>query len=562
MPRGGTLVVVPPHLIGQWKDELSRLAIDLDVLWLHRKNNFDQANSAEHYDAVVVTTSFLTNRNYVSRLNTALFRQLGMSHVIPSSHRTQRMGDMMRMARQCHRLDSRNLELELIRWDRVVVDEFLTAMKSPELEMLMRNLSCRTMWGMAPSVPEDTHLLNRCRGVLHSPVPRDPKPLAFASLPDFVQRCVVRYEPHDWVHRPPASVISHQVRLSDLEMLLSQTTNRWCALVGADTERAQVGNLKLSTPEKAHRDSILMTTNKIACLADRITTLDERVAHHGQHLQCLMQYSDLEGDEDHADSTRREISRIQGIQLRTLRVRDKCAEEHTRWESTHAFLSQGAPECSACPVCFSDYTDRDAESLRVSLVCGHSVCHSCYRAIKVSPTASLACPTCRCSVRNDEVRLVTSMAATLESEQQHKYGSKFLRMLEVLRELFKVGERVVIFTQCADQAKFLEVRLREAETICLAIEGPSHRRCQTLRSFQQTEASALVCMVDDVDGANLQCAAHVFFVDPITPEVEDRCLASVRRLGQERGVQVHRFVTQGAPAETAGQRDGAMGLGS
>ena len=270
-----------------------------------------------------------------------------------------------------------------------------------------------------------------------------------------------------------------------------------------------------------------------------------RVAEHQQEID--FQRRMVEEGQQNAMAAHIEITRIQGIQNRTLTIRHKCTEDRTRWESTHAFLSHGAPESSTCPVCWADYSDRDPECMRVALVCGHSVCHSCYRAIKVSPTAPVSCPTCRCPVRNDEELLVTSMAA----QQQPKHGSKLVLVLEVLRQLYNTGERVVIFTQWADQAKFLETRLKEAHTICFALDGPGHHRCRTLRSFHETEASSLVCLVDDVDGINLQCAAHVCFVHPVNPEVENRCLASVCRLGQKREVHVHRFIAQGTPEEAA-----------
>ena len=124
------------------------------------------------------------------------------------------------------------------------------------------------------------------------------------------------------------------------------------------------------------------------------------------------------------------------------------------------------------------------------------------------------------------------------------------RVLDVLQELCKVGERVVIFAQSPEQARFMGVRLGE-ELLCHILEGPSHRRCQILRSFHQTEASSLICLVDEVDGMNLQCAAHIFFVYPATSEVERRGLATVCRLGQENEVKVHRFIAQGTPEEAA-----------
>ena len=107
---------------------------------------------------------------------------------------------------------------------------------------------------------------------------------------------------------------------------------------------------------------------------------------------------------------------------------------------------------------------------------------------------------------------------TEETERQ-RWGSKLRRVLDVLQELCKVGERVVIFAQSPEQARFMGVRLGE-ELLCHILEGPSHRRCQILRSFHQMEASSLICLVDEVDGMNLQCAAHIFFVYPATSEVE------------------------------------------
>ena len=152
------------------------------------------------------------------------------------------------------------------------------------------------------------------------------------------------------------------------------------------------------------------------------------------------------------------------------------------------------------------------------------------------------------SHRGDET---TSIATGMKQR-----SGKLERLLELLEEILAGGERVLIFTQFAEMGHLLSTYLpRQTGRGVQFLHGgvPARWRDQMVRRFQEDENSPPIFILSlkaGGTGLNLTRANHVFHFDRWwNPAVEDQATDRAFRIGQQRNVQVHKFVTVGTMEE-------------
>ncbi len=144
---------------------------------------------------------------------------------------------------------------------------------------------------------------------------------------------------------------------------------------------------------------------------------------------------------------------------------------------------------------------------------------------------------------------------------------KTIRLLEMVRELREEGDRCLIFTQYAEMGFLLQRMLeKEMEEKVLYLHGGStklqrDRMVEEFQSEDQTRRSTNVGNNNDKGifvlslkaggtGLNLTAANHVFHFDRWwNPAVENQATDRAYRIGQNRHVQVHKFVCLGTLEE-------------
>lgn len=134
-------------------------------------------------------------------------------------------------------------------------------------------------------------------------------------------------------------------------------------------------------------------------------------------------------------------------------------------------------------------------------------------------------------------------------------SGKLARLTELLEEVLEAGERALVFTQFADMGMILQRYLRGAfgrEVLFLHGGLPRPRRDEMVRRFQGEAGPAVFVLSLKAGGTglNLTAANHVFHFDRWwNPAVEDQATDRVFRIGQTRGVLVHKFVCAGTLEE-------------
>ncbi|MCO5760223.1 MAG: DEAD/DEAH box helicase, partial [Chromatiaceae bacterium] len=133
---------------------------------------------------------------------------------------------------------------------------------------------------------------------------------------------------------------------------------------------------------------------------------------------------------------------------------------------------------------------------------------------------------------------------------------KLQRLQEMLEEAMAEGDSVLIFSQFTEVAAALERRLRQElhyPTFYLHGGTPRAKREDMIATFQDPEAEPAIFVLSLKAGGvgiTLTKANHVFHFDRWwNPAVEDQASDRAFRIGQEKTVFVHKFVTLGTLEE-------------
>ena len=143
---------------------------------------------------------------------------------------------------------------------------------------------------------------------------------------------------------------------------------------------------------------------------------------------------------------------------------------------------------------------------------------------------------------------------------EEKRSPKVERLLELLQEIREKKERSLIFTQYIEMGRLLQrVLEREGYGPVFYLNGstPKEQRDEMIARFQdpatpdeQRPSVFLLSLRAGGTGLNLTAANHVFHIDRWwNPAVENQATDRAYRIGQERNVQVYKFISLGTIEE-------------
>jgi SNF2 family DNA or RNA helicase len=135
-------------------------------------------------------------------------------------------------------------------------------------------------------------------------------------------------------------------------------------------------------------------------------------------------------------------------------------------------------------------------------------------------------------------------------------SGKLARLTEMLEEVLETGERALVFTQFKEMGDLLQKHLQETfgrEVLFLHGGVARAQRTTMVERFQSDPAGPRVFLLSlkaGGTGLNLTAANHVFHFDRWwNPAVEDQATDRAFRIGQQKNVQVHKFVCVGTLEE-------------
>src|SRR5260370_10580032 len=135
-------------------------------------------------------------------------------------------------------------------------------------------------------------------------------------------------------------------------------------------------------------------------------------------------------------------------------------------------------------------------------------------------------------------------------------SGKLARLEEMLAEALAAGDKALIFTQFAEMGKMLRNHLQETlgcEALFLHAVTPTNHSSAMVQRFQEDRRGAPIFILSLKAGGvglNLTAANHVFHFDRWwNPAVENQATDRAFRIGQQKNVQVHKFVCVGTLEE-------------
>jgi SNF2 family DNA or RNA helicase len=139
---------------------------------------------------------------------------------------------------------------------------------------------------------------------------------------------------------------------------------------------------------------------------------------------------------------------------------------------------------------------------------------------------------------------------------EDKRSGKLLWLIELLEEITAVGDRALIFTQFAEMGHLLRSYLQQwlgVPTLFLHGGSSAKQRKSMVERFQDDPDGPPIFILSIKAGGvglNLTRANHVFHFDRWwNPAVENQATDRAFRIGQQRNVQVHKFVCTGTLEE-------------
>ncbi|XP_072986407.1 DNA repair protein RAD5B-like [Typha latifolia] len=201
-------------------------------------------------------------------------------------------------------------------------------------------------------------------------------------------------------------------------------------------------------------------------------------------------------------------------------------------------------EVTECPICLESASDDP-----VLTPCAHRMCRECLLSSWRSPSGG-PCPICRNPLsRADLITCPTDSRFQVDVEKNWKESSKVTKLIKCLESIQKRGEKSIVFSQWTAFLDLLEIPLKRKNIGFLRFDGKlsQKRRECVLKEFSQSDDNLVMLMSLKAGGVglNLTAASNVFLMDPWwNPAVEEQAIMRIHRIGQKRQVQVRRFIVK------------------
>ncbi|XP_065861765.1 DNA repair protein RAD5B [Euphorbia lathyris] len=202
-------------------------------------------------------------------------------------------------------------------------------------------------------------------------------------------------------------------------------------------------------------------------------------------------------------------------------------------------------ENNECPICM-EYADDP-----VLTSCAHKMCRECILSSWRTPTTGL-CPICRTLLKKtDLITCPTENKFRVDVVNNWRESSKVSTLLECLEQIRSSGsgEKSIVFSQWTSFLDLLEIPLSRKGIGFLRFDGKlvQKQRERVLKEFNETKEKMVLLMSLKAGGVglNLTAASNVFLMDPWwNPAVEEQAIMRIHRIGQKRTVNVRRFIVK------------------
>jgi SNF2 family DNA or RNA helicase len=201
-----------------------------------------------------------------------------------------------------------------------------------------------------------------------------------------------------------------------------------------------------------------------------------------------------------------------------------------------------------CPICYNYVAN-------VITQCGHLFCRSCIiKCLKKKHQ----CPVCKIQVNPTDAHEIkiddSRFEPIINDEKILRYGSKLTKLLEIIKKITELGEKVVLYIQWSPLMNSIYTLLKENNIEACMVFGNTACQNMAIKKFKTTSMNVLLGSIDNT-GLDLVNANHLIFVHALTGEdymvkaAEDQAIARIQRTGQTKKVHVYWLITRGTIEE-------------
>ncbi|WOL00053.1 DNA repair protein RAD5B [Canna indica] len=495
--KGGTLIVCPMALLGQWKDELETHSVPgtLSVFVYYGGYRLKDLKVISEYDVVLTTYGVLASAYKTGLEGTSIF----------------------------HKID----------WYRVVLDE------------------AHNIKSSKTKVAQSAFALNsHCRWCLTgTPIQN--------SLEDLYSLlCFLHVEPWcNWawwnklIQKPYENGDERGLRLvkAILRPLMLRRTKDTKDKEGRPILVLPPANIRVIECEQseAERDFYDALFNRSKVKFDQFVAEGKVLHNYASILELLLRLRQCcnhpflvmsRGDtQEYADLNKlaqRFLDGSQSSQVPTRAYVEEVVEGIRRGEVTE------------CPICLESASDDP-----VLTPCAHRMCRECLLSSWWAPAGG-PCPICRRPLtKADLITCPSESRFQVDVQKNWKESSKVTNLIECLDSTRRSGEKSIVFSQWTGFLDLLEIPLGKRRMGFLRFDGKLSQRKReiVLKEFSESKDKLVLLMSLKAGGVglNLTAASNVFLMDPWwNPAVEEQAIMRIHRIGQKRQVRVTRFIVK------------------
>ena len=514
-----TLVIVPMNLPQQWVEEVSKFtqkAPRTITLTSVRDVRGLSLQSLLECDLVITTTNFMKCKTYVDALDEIMRKTLNTSD--KKAMRTiSAQRSCSRALRQMERTGIFPL-IELIRWDRLIIDEvhelYQHTACSKERLRLIKSIHAELHWGLT-GTPD----LSRSERVQSYYMFLSPKVCEDAEQHHH-HPCLQSAVEHRLLqnfsksHHEP-SHIGHMIVPTARERILVESYESLLV-----EERIMIASYFSSAEDQTainmkSIDEVCKIVHAQRC--DKIADLTEKIDEDTEALKLC---------ETREDSDASRSKKALGASIETLSSEKNSLERET------TFFKQRITNLKTfeCPICL------EAPSCVIAQ-CGHGYCMDCANRL-FSGQTNTQCPTCRANIDTK-----TTFEVSEEDDDNTRYGTKLCAACKCVYDLAQAGSNVLVFSQWKKVATAFQELLQKMGIAAPLLDGHTARRASILRNFKEGSGQALILLLERSSaGIHLACATHVVFLHAIVGGrlgnalgIEEQAIARALRTGQSEG---------------------------
>ncbi|GER57094.1 DNA repair helicase rad5 [Striga asiatica] len=205
-------------------------------------------------------------------------------------------------------------------------------------------------------------------------------------------------------------------------------------------------------------------------------------------------------------------------------------------------------EQGECPICLEAFEDA------VLTPCAHRLCRECLLS-SWKGTATGLCPVCRKTFsKQDLITAPTESRFQVDIENNWVESSKVSALMRELGHLQSTGSKSIVFSQWTAFLDLLQIPLSRSNIKFLRLDGTlnQQQREKVIKQFSEEDDIKVLLMSLKAGGVgiNLTAASNAFVMDPWwNPAVEEQAVMRIHRIGQTKSVIIKRFIVKGTVEE-------------